>query len=641
MTTLFDLWRRVARTAADRTPDADLLGRFLRLRDEAAFAALVDRHGPLVYGACRRLLPDPFDAEDAFQATFLVLVRRGGQLAGRPLSPWLHQVAVWTARNLRRRNAGRLAVVRPLDGNEAVAPTADTDARLDVDAALSILPRKYRVPLVLCHLQGWTRQEAAALLGCPESTLASLLSRGLLRLRRRLAGRDPAIVLAVAGSIAVPPTLSAAAVRAAVRFRTSSLSAAASPAVADLTQGVLRMFWVKKLALAGVVLAAVGMIGLGVWAGSGTGHRASAQAPAADDPKAQQEKLAKEIDDLRTRLKALEALKERQDQEEKLREARKRLAEKIAESNSSTLDLTVSSGSPALELKEFDKAGKVLLRVWPSDPDSLTRYLTRCHADPNGPRRLVVHAEASYPAAKLQEVLVACQAAGYKPEVGSGSSKDRLDWYRKLGEPVPKKDPGDPNGPAKPAVQLPPYVIEPPDVLRIEVAVKVGDETLPLPQQPISGSYQVRPDGTVGLGTWGSVSVTGLTMPAAANAIRKHLLATPALQDRGVKPEDVLVGLDVIAYNSKRYYVVVSNGDKESVHPFPCTGNETVLDAVANVKELDGKLGDAQVTVSLPAEWGNPRRLLAVDWKAITQGGDTRTNYQLKPGDRVYVKLKK
>jgi len=112
MTPLAALFRR---TAADPRADGPLLAAFADHRDEPAFAELVRRHGPLVWGACRRALPDPADAEDAFQATFLVLVRRARRLTGAAtVGPWLLKVAVLTARNARRKNARRLARTGPL-----------------------------------------------------------------------------------------------------------------------------------------------------------------------------------------------------------------------------------------------------------------------------------------------------------------------------------------------------------------------------------------------------------------------------------------------------------------------------------------------------------------------------------------------
>src|SRR6187431_1708568 len=121
---------------ADRRSDGELLSAFLAERSEPAFLELLKRHGPLVWGACRRLLPDPADAEDAFQAAFLVLVRRARRLTRcAAIGPWLHRVAVWTARNVRRKNARRLArqTVMP----EAVpGPHApDADLKADLDAA--------------------------------------------------------------------------------------------------------------------------------------------------------------------------------------------------------------------------------------------------------------------------------------------------------------------------------------------------------------------------------------------------------------------------------------------------------------------------------------------------------------------------
>ncbi len=176
------------RVLFEARPDGELLGAFQADRDEAAFAELVRRHGGLVWSACRRMLPDPSDAEDAFQATFVVLVRRAHRLTDRTaLGPWLYQVAAWTARNIRRRNARTLARRRPLSpatADPAPGPQA-FDLQADLDAALLSLPEKYRTAIVLCHLQGRSRREAADLLGCPEGTLSSLLAPGPRSTARR------------------------------------------------------------------------------------------------------------------------------------------------------------------------------------------------------------------------------------------------------------------------------------------------------------------------------------------------------------------------------------------------------------------------------------------------------------------------
>ena len=246
-------------------PDAELLAAFRSDRDELAFAELVRRHGPLVWSACRRLLPDPTDAEDAFQATFLVLVRRAHRLAGHPtLGPWLYQVAVWTSRNMRRRNARILSrrLPRMPDVADPSPGTQAFDLRADLDEALLALPEKYRSALVLCHLQGWSRREAAARLGCPEGTLSSLLARGLDRLRVKLKGLDPTQALAI-GVSSVPLVLSNATVKAAIGFHLAAACAATSTATL-LAEGVLRMFWIKKATAASFALIAVFGFGMGI-----------------------------------------------------------------------------------------------------------------------------------------------------------------------------------------------------------------------------------------------------------------------------------------------------------------------------------------------------------------------------------------
>jgi len=246
--------------AAHRT-DGDLLAGFLTGSD-ADFGELVRRHGPLVWGVCRRALPNAADAEDAFQAVFLVLVRRANRLTGgNTLGPWLHRVATWTVRNVRRRNARRFAKESALP-DQLSSPASDPDLSLDLDAALLALPEKYRSPIVLCHLLGFTRAEAAGQLGCPEGTLSAWLSRGLEKLRVKLRGFDPAKALGVA-AVAVPMGLGSATVRAAVAAKVA-VAAAGSSTITLIAEGVIRMFWVKKATAATAALFTVFAMGMGV-----------------------------------------------------------------------------------------------------------------------------------------------------------------------------------------------------------------------------------------------------------------------------------------------------------------------------------------------------------------------------------------
>src|SRR5690242_10823036 len=217
--------RRAALLHEHGLTDAHLLERFLARRDGAAFEALLRRHGPMVLGVCRRLLADPHDAEDAFQATFLVLVRRAACVVPRwALGPWLHGVARRTAlkarssaarRRLAEREAGRS---RPLAAPPA---PADADLRPLLDEEIGRLPEKYRSPLVLCLLGGKSRKEAAGLLGWTEGTLSGRLARAKELLARRLRRRGvaPAGAAALAQGAAagkVPAALAAATLKAAV-----------------------------------------------------------------------------------------------------------------------------------------------------------------------------------------------------------------------------------------------------------------------------------------------------------------------------------------------------------------------------------------------------------------------------------------
>jgi polysaccharide export outer membrane protein len=184
---------------------------------------------------------------------------------------------------------------------------------------------------------------------------------------------------------------------------------------------------------------------------------------------------------------------------------------------------------------------------------------------------------------------------------------------------------------------LPPYVIEPPDQLSIEVVVK-DPKTGATQQllQPISGPFLVRLDGTVGLGHWGNLSVAGMTLDQAKKAVCERVVRTCPEE---LSAKSVTAVVDVLAYNSKVYYVITDSAGGEQVVRLPITGNETVLDAVANSGGLAGVPSKGKIWVARPAgKSGQPARTLPVDWRGITENGVTATNYQLLPGDRVYVK---
>jgi RNA polymerase sigma factor (sigma-70 family) len=222
---LLPFLRRLVAPAGET--DADLLCRFLGQRDEAAFTALVLRHGPMVYGVCLRVLRDVHDAEDAFQATFLVLARGARSVTKRDsLASWLHGVAYRTALKARAGLAKRRGQERQVPAVTAEEPTPAVvwaDLRPVLDEEVRRLPEKYRAPFILCYLEGKTNEEAARLVGCPKGTVLSRLATARQRLRARLTRRGIALsagLLAAAlsegvASAVMPPLLIAPTVKAA------------------------------------------------------------------------------------------------------------------------------------------------------------------------------------------------------------------------------------------------------------------------------------------------------------------------------------------------------------------------------------------------------------------------------------------
>jgi RNA polymerase sigma factor (sigma-70 family) len=246
--------------------DEELLDRYILERDEAAFEALVHRRGPMVWRVCWYWLRNAADAADAFQATFLVLVRRADSISPRALvGCWLYGVARNTALKVKTSNARRRA--KEWAAGESRAPSGAEEERHQLkdmlDEELSPLPDKYRAPLVLCYLKGRTVRDAAGRLGWPQGTVAGRLARarGLLAkcLARRglvMSAAEMTAAFARGGPSGVPPSLVAAAVKSATAVATNSTSAK----VAALTARVVRdmpMCKVKRTATA-VLLLVVG-----------------------------------------------------------------------------------------------------------------------------------------------------------------------------------------------------------------------------------------------------------------------------------------------------------------------------------------------------------------------------------------------
>jgi RNA polymerase sigma factor (sigma-70 family) len=256
------------RDATPRT-DGKLLEAFHLHRDAGAFEALVYRHGPMVLGVCQRMLRDTHDAEDAFQATFLVLARKAATVWPREMvGNWLYGVAHTTALRARVANAKRRLRERQVANMPERSSTASDlrdELHRSLDEELVRLPAKYRVPIVLCDLECRTRREVAAQLRIPEGTLSSRLTTARRMLARRLARRGIAVSGGALAMVVAHQTASAGlsaslvdtTVKAAALGGGTPLLAMGivAPQVATLTEGVLKTMLISKLkAVIGVLL---------------------------------------------------------------------------------------------------------------------------------------------------------------------------------------------------------------------------------------------------------------------------------------------------------------------------------------------------------------------------------------------------
>ncbi len=317
--------------------DGQLLERFASHRGaeaELAFTALVMRHGPLVFGVCQSLLRNPHDAEDAFQATFMVLARKAGSIRQPDrLGPWLHGVAHRTARRLKDKNARRKSheaeaavysdrAHRSSGSSQHPSALANHDEIEALHREIERLPARYKTAIVLCDLQGLTHEEAARRLGRRVGTISSQVSRARERLRRRLDRRGLAypggIVAAAIDSTrpsVLPNVLVGSTVKNVMSLSTGLAAGSVPASIVSLSQGVLRSMLFAKIGLIAAALVGLGAAATGVGVGVGVVGRAPQPAPqqpaperpalnpepvavaaAAPQPKAEEEEPARETE---------------------------------------------------------------------------------------------------------------------------------------------------------------------------------------------------------------------------------------------------------------------------------------------------------------------------------------------------------
>jgi RNA polymerase sigma factor (sigma-70 family) len=739
--------------------DGQLLERFLVSRDdggEVAFAALVARHGPMVLGVCRRALADPNDVADAFQATFLVLVRKARSIrVDDSLGRWLYGVS--------RRVAGRARAVaarRPraeagqLDALAAVLPDPDGfELAAMLDEELARLPETYRSAVVLCDLGGLTHEEAARDLICPVGTIKSRLSRGRRRLKERLErrGLNPSTLANVP---TVPPWLAEAAVRASV---VSSLSGKPAVGVVStsaftLAEGVLKSMTGIKLKLAAAAALSIGVIATGasVLAQGQRGDAkppvaGSSEAPGAADPlrseidepgkhvvevlgdrvkldgkPATLEGLAKSLQsmiedkaspgplvivrvsndqkygDVKRVIDAVEAARIPQIRvepagskiEAKLEEPislllkEKPLGE-VIELLSQQTGLNFILDPKGLAEKGLTRTTPVSLAAKEIKLKHALKYLLQplqltYRVEDDVVLITVPMAAQAQASAELQAELARARMALTKAQRESRDAKDpaivrararvaKLEAGITMIDRVlatVREDPTEPKAGEKLAnpgrkawpvrgvgaeppreftkVAMPDYIVEPPDVILVEVLEA-------LPGRPISGERLVRPDGKISLGFYGEVYVAGLTLAEIKAKVALHLrqyllddnLGLTEINGKTGKVEPVdparssKVFVDVTAYNSKVYYV---QGDVGVPGRLPITGNDTVLDAINFAGGLIPTAAKDRVRLVRPAPDGaRGEQTLSVDLDGIINRGETKTNYQLMPGDRLIV----
>jgi RNA polymerase sigma factor (sigma-70 family) len=585
--------------------DGQLLERFLDRRSEAgeiAFEALVSRHGPMVLGVCRRALADPNDAADAFQATFLILVRKAHSIrVGDSLGPWIYGVSRKVAARARIEASRRPRTIP--ENLEALAINTDGfELSRILDEELARLPQAFRNALILCDLQGLTHEEAARDLVCPVGTIKSRLARGRRKLRERLERRGFAPSMMVLGSPVLPSRLAEA---VAMTFRLTRhggtmKAGMVSASTIALAQGVL-----KPMSGFSMKLAATAVLSLGVIT-AGAGVLAQGQK---QDPKGTVE--GREVSTIPG------------DQEKPAVEEPGRHVVEV-QSDRITLDGQVVNDDVAREAGNLDRLQNQLAAT-----KAKLKKAQRIARDPSDPaiRRSqndIADLQVELALIEIDKILNEVKAT--ETLIGRPGKPEPIENRRNI--PIDSKK-----------VETPEYIVEPPDIISVEVVEA-------LQGKPIIGDRLVRPDGKISLGFYGDVYVAGLTPTEIKEKIAVHL--RDYLDDRALglienhpgtlklekveplKTNRVIVRVTTI---NQAYWV---EGEVARPGRYPSSRQETVLDAI---NKAGGPMTDGKSIRVLRRDPTDRRKVssLPVDYDAIVKKGDTATNYRLLQGDRVVV----
>jgi RNA polymerase sigma factor (sigma-70 family) len=642
---------RLARLAADlsRDPDGRLLDLFLA-GSQPAFRELVTRHGPLVFAVCRRVLGHRQDAEDAFQAAFLVLARRAADVWPRDaVGSWLYGVAHRVALKARSARARRLVREQPLeDAAGPPSPAPEPDLAEVIDRAVRRLPEAYRAAVVACDLEGLSRAEAAERLGWKEGTLSGRLSRARQRLADLL--RQAGLTAPAGGLAAVLGTdapVRAGLVEAVVELVAGDAAGGIPLPVAALTEGVVTGMFAFKLKAAAVLVAC--SLGVGAWAagdGPGAGAGGAGQGTAAQPAKAAASARADDLKMLQGKwfvesvtLAEMKPTPTAEGRDFPLFEiaddiltmpARKAASEWMYEKYTITVDAAVSP-------KQIDLAqsGKVVNRgIYEFGAPAAT--CAKCHTGPleglgrgvPDPLRFDPHGWCG-PGLKefarnpRVELRLALGTDGKRPAKFGGSVgviEYRLTRVAADGKPAAEAPTADDllkDAQARRQIELQrERVLADEDVRRAQAAAEVAAARLREAEELVS-RYQHHVQA--------AKAQVMLAQEGLAEAKRRAEVA-------GKKPAAAKEpGKDEPAFTVH----VRPQLAAEKVIRVKATGKETVLEGLAYAAEDMGLKPD---TLSV---WVvRDKAVLPVDLAAITQKGDPKTNYALKAGDQLFVQVK-